>query len=74
MDDIIIWIIIGTSVWVFFDAKSIGVKKGLIPGIANMTPIMWLVTCLLLWIIAFPIYLVKRGEFKKAVEINNSKP
>jgi len=60
-------VIISTSIWVFIDAKKIGVKKGLITGIADMNPGMWLVACLLLWIVAFPIYLFKRSTFKKAV-------
>lgn len=67
-----IWlIVIGTSIWVLFDAKSIGVKKGQIEGIANMGPWGWFFVCLLLWIIGFPAYLVKRGEYKR---INSSQP
>ncbi|MGV8057303.1 MAG: SHOCT domain-containing protein [Smithellaceae bacterium] len=66
----VIWlIVIGTSIWVLFDAKSIGVKKGQIKGIANMGPWGWFFVCLLLWIIGFPVYLAKRGEFKR---INSS--
>jgi hypothetical protein len=62
------WIlVVATSIWVLFDAKSIGVKKGLVKGIANMGPVTWFIACLFLWIIAFPLYLAKRGEFKRAV-------
>jgi hypothetical protein len=57
--------VIGTSIWVFFDATTIGVKKGQVAGIADMNPIGWLLACLLLWIIAFPLYLSKRSEFKR---------
>lgn len=65
----LIWLtVIGTSIWVFFDAKSIGVKKGQVKGIADMSPVGWLFGCLLLWIVAFPIYLSKRGEFKRLNE------
>ncbi|KAF0155725.1 MAG: hypothetical protein FD159_2026 [Syntrophaceae bacterium] len=71
MDYLIILIIIGTSIWVYFDAKSIGVKKGQITGIANMGPLGWFFVCLFLWIIGFPVYLAKRGEFKR---INSSQP
>jgi hypothetical protein len=69
----IIWlIVVGTSVWVLFDAKSIGVKKGQIGGLgAYMGPWDWFFLCLVLWIIGFPIYLAKRGEFKR---INSSQP
>lgn len=63
----IIWLVIlGSSLWVFFDARSIGVKKGQVKGLADMGPAGWLFACLLLWIIAFPMYLVKRSAFKKA--------
>ena len=62
----LIWIIvIGTSIWVWMDAKSIGVKKGQVQGLADLGPTGWLFACLLLWIVAFPIYLAKRDEFKK---------
>jgi len=69
MDYVIVLVIIGTSFWVLFDAKSIGVKKGQIKGIANMGPWGWFFVCLLLWIVGFPVYLAKRGEFKR---INSS--
>lgn len=63
---LIFWaVIIGTSIWVFIDAKSIGIKKGQVTGIADMGPGSWAAGCLLLWIVVFPLYLMKRGEFKK---------
>jgi len=65
MSDLIFLLVIGTSIWVLFDAKTIGVKKGQIKGMGNMGPMGWFFTCLLLWIIAFPIYLAKRGEFQR---------
>lgn len=58
-------LVIGSSIWVFFDATTIGVKKGQVSGVADMSPGGWLLGCLLLWIIAFPLYLSKRSEFKK---------
>jgi len=60
------WImVIGTSIWVFFDANTIGVKKGQVEGIADMSAGGWLLASLLLWIVAFPLYLSKRSEFKR---------
>ena len=62
----LVWImVIVTSIWVLVDAKTIGVKKGQITGVANMGPFGWFIVCLLLWIVGFPFYLAKRGEFKK---------
>ena len=66
MEAIIFLVVIGTSIWVLIDAKSIGVKKGQIEGMGNMGPGGWFFVCLLLWIIGFPFYLAKRNEFKKA--------
>lgn len=70
MDLVIMAVLIGTSFWVYFDAKSIGikageVKSGRMAGLDTMGPGSWLAGCLILWIIFFPIYLVKRGEFKR---------
>lgn len=62
----LMWLmVIGTSIWVFFDATAIGVKKGQVSGVADMSPVGWLFASLLLWIIAFPLYLSKRSEFKR---------
>jgi hypothetical protein len=54
-----------TSVWVYFDAKHIGAQKGQLKGIANMGPVGWFISCLGIWIIAFPFYLAMRGELKR---------
>jgi hypothetical protein len=66
MGTIVFLVVIGTSIWVLVDAKSIGVKKGQIKGMGNMGPGGWFFVCLLLWIIGFPFYLAKRNEFKLA--------
>lgn len=62
---VILAAVIISSIWVYFDAKSIGVKKGLVAGLADMGPGSWAAGCLVLWIVFFPFYLVKRGEFKR---------
>lgn len=59
------FVIISTSIWVWLDAKAIGVKKGQVKGIANLGPTGWLIVCLLLWIVGFPMYLYKRKELKR---------
>jgi len=43
----------GSSGWVYADARNLGVKKGLVKGLANMSPMGWFIACLLLWIVAF---------------------
>ena len=61
-------IVLGTSIWVLFDAKTIGVRKGLIPGFTDMGPWGWFVASLLLWIVGFPAYLAMRGKYKKLAD------
>lgn len=76
MGILILSIVIGTSIWVLFDAKAIGVKRGQIKGLANMEPVGWFLTCLGMWIIAFPLYLAKRNEFRRinqGLKIDESK-
>jgi hypothetical protein len=65
MAEIIFLVVIGTSIWVLFDAKSIGIQKGQIKGVLDMDAFGWFFCCLLLWIVAFPIYIAKRQEFKR---------
>lgn len=74
MDTLITMLVIGSSIWVLFDAKNIGVKKGQIEGIANMGPVAWFIVCLLLWIVGFPFYLAKRPAFKRINEKNTDAP
>lgn len=68
MGELLLLIIIGSAIWVYFDAKSIGVKKGQLTGIVNMNPGGWFLVTLLLWIVGFPAYMANRGKYK---QINN---
>lgn len=63
-------IIVLSAVWVYFDAKSIGVRKGQTRGLFNLGPGGWVVATLLLWVIAFPAYLLLRGKFKRQIQGN----
>ena len=59
-----LWIYICTTIWVAFDTKKIGVKAGRLGGgLFDMGRWSWVFACLLLWIVAFPAYLVKRSEY-----------
>lgn len=71
---IILLIVIGTSIWVFFDAKSIGIKKsgekaqtGKLQ--TDMGPAGWAICCLLLWIFVFPLYLCMRPGYKESFSL-----
>ncbi len=66
---LVLLIVVGTSIWVLADASSIGARKGLIPGSAfDMGPGGWFVSCLLLWIVAFPLYLANRDKIAAAIK------
>ena len=51
-----------SAIWVGVDAASKGIKRGQGRGLWDMSPLGWFLACLLLWIVAFPAYLVKRSE------------
>jgi hypothetical protein len=59
-----ILIIIGTAVWVYYDAIKLGAEKGRITGFFNLGAGAWFWVTLLLWIIGFPAWLITRGRYK----------
>ena len=65
MFSLILIIVIGSSIWVYSDAKSIGVKKGQLKGVCDMGPVGWFWACLGIWIVGFPMYLSSRAEMKR---------
>lgn len=66
MGTVILGIVIGTSLWMAFDAHQIGYDKSRVKGMAGMGPAGWLFAGLLLWIVAFPLYVAKRGQLRAA--------
>lgn len=58
-------LVIGTAIWVGFDASSIGVKRGQIKGLGNSSVAAWVVGCLVLWCLVFPAYLLARPTLKR---------
>lgn len=68
MNILVLVIVVGTSIWMLVDAKNIGVRKGLVSSkLFDMGPVGWFFAGLLIWIVAFPCYLVKRAAYKQAV-------
>jgi hypothetical protein len=61
-------IVLGSAIWMGVDSAQLGYDKRDIRGIAAMGPVGWFFCGWLLWIIAFPLYLVKRPELKAAGE------
>lgn len=69
---LVLLIVFFSSIWVYFDARSIGVKKGVLRGLFDLGPAGWFWVCLLLWIVGFPAYLAKRGELKRVAAVATS--
>ena len=59
--------VVGSSIWVAVDASNIGCPRGG-KGVLDMSPAGWCVACLLLWIVAFPCYLAKRGDLVRQAD------
>ena len=59
-------VVIATSIWVLIDAHILGVRKGVVKGLGDMGPFGWFFASLLLWIIAFPLYLGMRPKYVRA--------
>ena len=69
MEYILFLIVLGTTIWVFIDAKSIGIKSGLLgDGFIDMGITGWIISCLFLWLIAFPAYLVQRKKYIQVIQ------
>lgn len=59
----IIWIIvIGTTIWVAYDAKGNRIPIDNKPYSLNNGALAWFLSCALLWIAGFPYYLYKRSK------------
>jgi hypothetical protein len=57
-------VVIGTSIWVLVDASNLGVRSGALGGgFVDIGVVGWFVCCLLLWIVAFPAYLITRPRY-----------
>ena len=60
-------IVLGTTIWVGFDAQKNQVSTtGSKPYSLNTGVVVWVGFCLLLWIITFPCYLYRRNKVLSA--------
>ncbi len=60
--------VIASSIWMGYDAANIGYDKNDVPGLGGMGPAGWVICGLFFWIVAFPLYLVKRPALKAAAQ------
>jgi hypothetical protein len=54
------------ALWVAYDAQRIGVRKGVVTGIADLGIGAWAAGCILLYIVAAPLYFWHRQTFRAA--------
>jgi len=66
----LMWIaVLGSAAWVFYDANSNGIQRGQNSGFFDMGPVGWSICTALIWIIAFPAYLIKRNDLIAAANV-----
>jgi hypothetical protein len=58
MELMVLLVVLGSAVWVRFDASG---RDWSSDRFAN-SPAKWVIGCLLLWLVVFPAYLIKRGR------------
>lgn len=66
-------VILGSALWMGFEASSFGYDKRDIKGLAAMGPAGWFFAGLLLWIVAFPLYLASRSKLRVAGEARKAR-
>ncbi|MGC9975355.1 MAG: zinc ribbon domain-containing protein [Syntrophales bacterium] len=64
-------IVIGSSLWVLYDAHKLGVRKGMLGGNFDYGPTEWFLFSLLLWIVGFPLYLSKRQKYVEPISMDS---
>ena len=67
MGFLIFLVVVGTTIWVGADAHRLGVRRGSLPGsFCDLGVTSWVICCLLLWVLVFPLYLVMRPRYVAA--------
>jgi hypothetical protein len=56
---------LGFAVWVYLDAKRLGIQHQASGKFLDFGPIGWSVFSGLIWVVAFPLYLRKRGSVSR---------
>lgn len=60
------------AIWMYADAGSVAREKNLPRGPGGMSPGEWFLAGLLLWIVALPFYVVRRGEAKSGERLSSA--
>jgi len=71
MDAVIGLIYLGSVIFVFVDAMKIK-TKGLMPGFFDFGPFGWAFLTLIMWVVFFPFYLIRRGKYSELANKRDS--
>jgi len=66
-------VVVVSAMWMYFESRSFEYDKGDVTGLAAMRPVGWFFTGLLLWLVAFPLYLASRAKLRAAGEARLAK-
>lgn len=61
-------VVLASATWMAVDASALGYDRRDIRGLAAIGPVGWFFCGLFFWIVAFPLYLLKRESLKAAGE------
>jgi hypothetical protein len=59
-------VVLASSLWVLRDARSLRITRRTGQGFFTMGPVSWFLSCLLLWAVAFPAYIIMRRRYMRA--------
>lgn len=66
-------VVIGTSLWMYFESRGFDYDKQDVKGLAAMNPVGWFFAGLFLWIVTFPVYLASRDKLRASGEARRAR-
>lgn len=66
MTGLVLIVVFATAMWVGADASSMH-QRMMGERIGGINAFLWFMLCIVLWIVAFPSYLVKRADAQRAM-------
>ena len=70
MREILYLIVLGTAIWLAIDSSRLNaiIKSRSLDKRGIGSPVLWFFSCIVLWIIIFPLYLYYRSKLKRELE------
>lgn len=72
--EIVLLLVAGSSLWMAIDSSHLGGYRSGASGVAGTHPLMWFLAGVLLWIVAFPVYLSARPRMMVAARNSVTEP